>query len=86
MEKITIFGVLLANRTVTSPCFQEIISKHGCNIKTRIGLHTVTDNKCSMDGVILLEVIGSDEERENLKKDIQAIPDANVQEMSFCIK
>ncbi|OGI21037.1 MAG: hypothetical protein A2287_05245 [Candidatus Melainabacteria bacterium RIFOXYA12_FULL_32_12] len=86
MEKVTILGVLLANRTVTSPCFQEIISKHGCNIKTRIGLHTVSDGKCSTDGVILLETIGTDEEIESLAKDIEAIPDAQVQRMSFNIR
>ena len=86
MEKVTIIGVLLSNRTVTSPCFQEVISKHGCNIKTRIGLHTVVEGKCSTDGVILLEAIGSDEEVESLKRGIEAIPDAQVQDMVFNIK
>jgi hypothetical protein len=83
MERITVLGVLLANRTSTSQKFQEIISKHGCQIKTRIGLHTVADNKCSIDGVILLEVIGNDEEVECLKADIETIPGAEVQKMVF---
>ena len=83
MERVTILGVLLANRVETSPKFQEIISKHGCNIKTRIGLHTVVENKCSADGVILLEVIGNDDEVESLKKDIETIPGTGVQKMVF---
>jgi hypothetical protein len=86
MEKVTILGILLANRTKSSPCFQEVISQHGCNIKTRIGLHSVADNRCSIDGVILLEIIGTDEEVESIIKDIKAIPDADVQKMVFNIK
>lgn len=85
MKKVTILGVLLSNRVVTSPAFQEVISKHGCNIKTRIGLHQVANDKCSTDGVILLEVIGDDNEINSLTSAIQAIQGAQVQKMSFNI-
>jgi len=83
MGKTIILGILLTNRVSTSPAFQEIISKHGCSIKTRIGLHTVSDNVCSPDGVILLELYGDDEETAALEEAIKTIPGADVQKMVF---
>ena len=83
MEKITVLGVLLTNRTNTSPKFQEVITKHGCKIKTRIGLHSVTQNKCSTNGVILLEVIGDEAETAALESDIKAIPGTQIQKICF---
>jgi len=50
-----IFGIKLPNRISTSPVFQDIISKYGCIIRTRVGLHNDC-NMCSGHGIILLEV------------------------------
>lgn len=83
MDRIVILGVRLAHRANTSTLFQEIITRHGCNIKTRIGLHQVSDNKCSPDGIILLEVLGEDNEVESLENEIRSIPHVEVQKMVF---
>ena len=83
MVKTTVLGVLLRKRTITSPAFQEILSRHGCNIKTRIGLHTATDNVCSPDGVILLDVIGEEADIEALERDLRNIDGADIQKMVF---
>jgi hypothetical protein len=81
MATTTILGVHLRKRTITSPHFQEILSKYGCNIKTRIGIHVASENICSADGVILLDVIG--DEIENLENELRSIDGADVQKMSF---
>ena len=83
MDKTTVLGVLLSHRVNSAPKFQEIITNHGCNIKTRIGLHKVSDNKCSISGVILLETIGDEKEIESLENDIRTLPDVQVQKMVF---
>jgi hypothetical protein len=83
MADTTILGVLLRKRTQTSESFQEIISRHGCIIKTRIGIHNVSNNVCSQDGVILLDVIGDNAAISALEKDIMAIDGAEIQKMSF---
>ena len=83
MVKTTILGVLLRKRTMTATTFQDILSRHGCNIKTRIGIHTATDNVCSPDGVILLDVVGEDADIESLEKDLRNIDGAEVQKMVF---
>jgi hypothetical protein len=83
MGKTTVFGVKLNNRTETAPKFQEIITKYGCNIKTRIGLHEVTDNICSPSGIILLEVIGKDSEITGMESEISKLKEVNIQKMIF---
>lgn len=83
MTRTTILGVLLRKRTITSPDFQAILSKHGCNIKTRIGIHNATDGVCLPDGVILLDVIGKQEDIDALEADLRAIDGAEIQKMVF---
>lgn len=83
MEKTVILGVKLNQRVGTAPKFQEIITKHGCNIKSRIGLHNVENGKCSPSGVILLEVIGDDAEINEIEKDIKDLGSAELQKMVF---
>ena len=41
-----IIGIPLENRIEESMKLQEILSKYGCSIKTRIGLHDMGDYKC----------------------------------------
>jgi len=57
----TILGIKLSERTKDALLFQEIITEHGCNIKTRIGLHQGTEDCCSNDGIILLELSGDND-------------------------
>jgi len=83
MSKTTIFGVLLSNRINTACKFQEVVTKYGCSIKTRIGLHDVSEGKCSPNGVILLEVIGEDGEIAAMEKDLSMIPEVKLQKMDF---
>jgi len=83
MEKTTVFGVLLGKRINTAPKFQEIITKHGCIINTRIGLHHATRNTCPMGGVILLDLIGEDPEIQALEDDLKTLPDIQIQKMAF---
>ena len=53
----TIIGIKLPDRTNCSVEFQELITKYGCGIKTRLGIHNVVENRCLSEGLILLEVI-----------------------------
>lgn len=53
----TIIGVRLENRTEASAEFQAIITKFGCGIKTRIGLHDTYEDRCINSGLVVLEVI-----------------------------
>ena len=37
---------------------QELLTKFGCNIKLRVGLHETGEDFCSDDGVIMLQACG----------------------------
>ena len=78
----TIIGVKLSNRRANSPDFQEVLTKYGCIIRTRIGLHDVDGGKCSPNGVILLEVINNELVPE-FQKALCAIDDIELQQMVF---
>ena len=58
---VTIIGVCLENRVETSVEIQKIISKLGCQIRTRIGLHPSKEVVCLNRGIVLLEVSGEAE-------------------------
>ena len=55
----TIIGIPLENRIEESIKLQEILSKFGCSIKTRIGLHDMGDYKCLNYGVVLIEIVNN---------------------------
>lgn len=54
-----IIGIELGNRTEDAVKFQEILTEHGCHIKTRIGLHPIGEYTCINRGIVLLEVINN---------------------------
>lgn len=57
--------VKIGERRKKSPEVQEVLSKFGCSIKTRLGLHEANDTVCSEEGVLVLQLTG---ERGEMKK------------------
>lgn len=53
----SIIGISVNNRAAESQQIQEILTKYGCYIKTRIGLHDMGEYKCLNYGIVLIEVI-----------------------------
>ena len=78
-----ILGVHVTNRVEHTPSVQNVLTEFGCNIKTRVGLHDVNDNYCSPNGLLLIEFIGSDKEREQIMEKLSAIQGIEVQCMVF---
>ncbi|MCX8032720.1 MAG: hypothetical protein N3B14_04950 [Thermoleophilia bacterium] len=77
----TIFGVHITDRVKNVPAVQAILTKYGCNIRVRLGLHDVDENKCSPCGLVLLDVIGA--ESEDLFNELKGVEGVNVQRMDF---
>lgn len=78
----TIMGVRLDNRNQSAIDFQKALTKFGCIIKTRLGLHDVSDNRCAPNGLILLELINSPEARE-FETELSLIPGIEIKVMKF---
>lgn len=52
----TILGIKILNRLDNAIDVQSILTKYGCIINTRIGLHENTGCDCATSGLILLEI------------------------------
>ena len=53
--------IKIGERRKKSPAVQEVLSKFGCSIKTRLGLHEAGD-VCSEEGVLVLQLTGDKNE------------------------
>jgi hypothetical protein len=59
--------IKIGERRKKSPEVQEVLSKFGCSIKTRLGLHEAGD-VCSEEGVLVLQLTGDKNEMIALEK------------------
>ena len=78
--KKTILGVHVAQRTRHTARVQQILSDHGCSIRTRLGLHEAGNGFCSPNGLILLEVVSG---AGALAKALARVPGVTVKKMVF---
>jgi len=78
-----VIGIHVSDRVEQASRVQEILTRHGRTIKTRIGLHDVGKDFCSPSGVILLEMFGDESVCEELRKKLAAIDGIEVQQMIF---
>ncbi|MCG6537631.1 MAG: hypothetical protein L7F78_23685 [Syntrophales bacterium LBB04] len=78
-----ILGVQVTNRVENIPAVQKILSDYGCNIKTRLGLHEVTDSVCSTIGLLLLETYGDETEILKMEAKLKKIKGLVVKKMTF---
>lgn len=78
----TIIGIKVSNRLESAMSVQEILTKYGCIIKTRIGLHEEINGRCSPKGLILLEII-NDEESIKIANELCDIEEIEIQQMKF---
>ncbi|HAF29254.1 MAG TPA: hypothetical protein DCG75_09430 [Bacteroidales bacterium] len=84
MSKETrILGILITDRQKEAGKVQNVLTKYGCSIKTRLGLHEVSDDVCSASGLLLLELTGSISEMDKLEKELVAIEGTQTQKMIF---
>jgi metal-responsive CopG/Arc/MetJ family transcriptional regulator len=81
--EVNVMGVSIDLRTAHAPLVQDVLTKYGCVIKTRLGLHETDENSCSEHGILLLQLKGSDEEIQNLQKELLAIDGVKVNSMKI---
>ncbi len=79
MDKHIIAGVHIVDRKAHAPLVQEVFTKYGAQINTRLGLH---DSINSSNGLILLEMADTPETRQMIEE-IGAIDGVDCQTMMF---
>ncbi len=78
-----IMGIHVTDRVKKTPRIQELFAKYGCYIKTRLGLHEASDEFCSPNGLILLEMLDVPAKAKELQKKLNAIKGIDTKIMTF---
>lgn len=79
----SIMAIAQDRRTESATRVQDLLTRYGCNIKVRLGLHDVQPDGgvCSNSGMIMLQLVGQATELEQLEKELQEIPYVKVKQM-----
>jgi hypothetical protein len=77
----TIFGIHIDHRTENVPAVQATLTKYGCNIRTRLGIHDADATSCSPSGLVLVDVFGADVEA--FYSELQGLEGVGLQRMDF---
>ena len=83
MERHIIVGVHITDRTKHVGQVQALFTEYGCYIKTRLGLHEASQQVCSPNGLILLELIDNAAVVDEFSGRLSALEGVDVQKMVF---
>ena len=72
--KKSILLILVGKRKDDAIKLQQILTAWGCIIKTRLGIHDGVLENCSDEGLIILELYGTDEQKQELTRKVAVIP------------
>ncbi len=72
--KKSVLLILIGNRKEEAVKVQQILTAWGCLIKTRLGIHDGVLENCSDEGLLILELYGKEEDKEELTRKISVLP------------
>ncbi len=83
MSKHYVLGIALTNRVKNALELQKVLSDCACYIKTRLGLHEVSENLCAPSGIVLLEIYGGKPAVKEMELKLKKIQGLQVKKMVF---
>jgi len=83
MKEVRILGVMINDPAKGADKIQNILTKYGCSIRTRLGLHDIDEEYARETGLMLLELSGNQEESLRLENELLALDGVEVQKMIF---
>ena len=83
MKEVRILGVMINDPAKGADKIQSILTKYGCCIRTRLGMHDMDEEYASETGLMLLELIGDMQECLRLENELLSIHGVEVQKMIF---
>ena len=83
LDKHLIMGVHITDRVQHVAKVQQTLTELGSSIKTRLGLHDVEGNFSSPNGLLLLELVGKEEDMDALSAKLNAIEGVEAKTMTF---
>lgn len=79
----TIMTIIQDNRVETAVKVQDVLTKYGCYIRVRLGLHDAAVGSCTNSGIILLQLCGEDLPVKQMEDELQHIPNVKVKYMDL---
>ncbi len=70
----TILVILIGKRKESAVHLQQILTAWGCIIKTRLGIHDGIMENCSDAGLLILELYGTPEQKDELARKVSVLP------------
>jgi hypothetical protein len=83
MKEVRILGVMINDPSKGADKIQNILTKYGCSIRTRLGMHDIDDVHARETGLMLLELIGDMQECLRLENELLELDGVDVQKMVF---
>ena len=83
MKDHRIVGIHITDRATHAGEVQQILSKYGRNIRTRLGLHEVDEDAASPNGLVIIEAVGTNQEIDALSDELRRLKGIQVQSMFF---
>jgi len=69
----TVLLVLIGKRKESAVEVQKVLTAWGCLIKTRLGIHDGILDNCSDSGLLILELYGTQEQKDEVARKIGLI-------------
>ena len=73
-----VMAILISTRREVAVKVQEILTEFGCIIKTILGIHDGVQDKCSEVGLVMLELVGTDKEINELNDKLSKVNGVNA--------
>ena len=83
MKEVKILGVMINDPSKGADKIQNILTKYGCCIRTRLGMHDIDEEYASETGLMLLEIMGDLHECLRLENELLDLEGVDVQKMVF---
>ena len=78
-----VIAVKVSDREGVAQDLQKVLTKHGCLIKVRLGLHDIPANSCSPAGLVLMEVEGDPAEMQALVSELNALASVSAKHIAL---
>lgn len=85
MEK-TILLILVGKRKEAAVNVQKLLTAWGCLIKTRLGIHDGILDNCTDEGLIICELYGSKEQKDELTRKMELIEGVKSQVVNLSLE
>ncbi len=83
--QITVLVMLMRNRRESALRVQKLLTDFGCIVKTRLGIHEPSSDKCSDTGLIILELAGKPKDKLSLSAKLNKIPGVKVKTVGISL-